>query len=103
MVSLRYLPIADEDIQNTVEYIGGKLGNPGAADLLLEELDKAGKALRDFPYGFQPHHSERPLHDELRWAPVKGYVLYYTVIGDTVEIRRFLHGRKDRKNLESVE
>lgn len=103
MYNLRYLPITDEDIQNAVEYIGGKLGNPVTADQLLEELDKTMETFRDFPYGFEPHHSERPLHDELRWAPVKGYVLYFTVIGDTVEIRRFLHRRRDRKNPDSVE
>ena len=39
------------------------------------------------------------MRDEIRKVPVKGYVLYYAVLGDTVEIRRLLHGRRDRQNM----
>ena len=103
MYKLVYLPIAEDDILEAVDYIGGKLGNPAAANELLDELDATVGALLKFPYGFAPYHSDRPIHDELRWAPVKSYVLYYTVIGDTVEIRRFLHGRRNRKEPMHVE
>lgn len=95
-----YLPLAGDDILSAVDYIADKLDNPSAAETLLIELDKTVERLSRFPYSSEPYYSNRPMRDELRKVPVKGYVLYYTVTGDTVEIRRFIHGRRDRSNIE---
>ena len=85
---------------NAVRYIAEKLENPAAASALLDELDEAVEGLSRFPLMGSPYHTVRPIRDELRKLPVKNYVLYYTVTEDTVEIRRFIHGRRDRSKLE---
>ncbi len=100
MYKIVYLPLAEDDILAAVEYIAGKLGNPQAADDLLNELDKTAEQLALFPYASELYYTARPMRDELRKIPVKGYVLYYTVRDDTVEIRRFIHGRRDRSHFE---
>ena len=45
------------------------------------------------------YRTSRPMRNELRKVPVKGFVLYYAVFEEQVEIRRFLHGRRNRSAL----
>ena len=99
MYKIVYLPLAEDDILSAVAYIAGKLENPAAAQALLDELDKTAEKLARFPYSSELYRTSRPMRDELRKVPVKGYVLYYTVKEDTVEIRRLIHGRRDRSHI----
>lgn len=96
MHKIEYLPLAQEDVLDAVDYLALTLGAPQAAADLLEELDQTVHRISQFPYAHELYRSDRPLRDELRKVPVKGYVLYYAVFQDRVEIRRFLHGRRDR-------
>lgn len=95
-----YLPLAEADILDAVEYIANKLDNPTAAADLLEELDKAETILAKFPYAYELYRTDRPMRGEIRKVPVKGYVLYYAVTQDTVEVRRFIHGRRKRDSID---
>ena len=101
MYKLVYLPLAEDDVLNAVDDLARKLENPRAAEALLEELDRTAEQLKQFPYAAAPYHTDRPMRDELRMVPVRGYVLYYTVKGDVVEIRRLIHGRRDRRHFEA--
>ena len=94
-----YLPLAEADILDAVDYIADKLDAPQAAADLLAELDATVQWLSSFPYAHELYRTTRPMRDEIRKVPVKNYVLYYAVFQDTVEIRRFLHGRRDRSKL----
>jgi len=94
-----YLPLARADILEAVDYIAGKLENPQAADRLLTELDKTIQRIAQLPYAHELYRTNRPIHDEVRKVPVRGYMLYYGVFDDTIEIRRFLHGRRDRNHI----
>lgn len=94
-----YLPLAEEDILAAVDYISYTLDAPKAASDLLDELDRTVKQIAEFPYACELYRTERPTRDELRKMSVKGYVLYYAVFQTQVEIRRFLHGRRDRGNI----
>lgn len=96
MYKVVYLPLAEADIMSAVDYIALTLGAPKAAGELLDELDRTVMQLSEFPYSCELYRSARPMKDEIRMASVKGYVLYYAVTPDTVEVRRFLHGRRDR-------
>lgn len=96
MYKIVYLPLAEDDILEAVDYIAGRLGAPKAAQDLLGELDHTAERISKYPYAHELYRTMRPMGDEVRKVPVKGFVLYYTVQGDTVEIRRFLHGRRDR-------
>ena len=99
MNKIVYLPLAQADILDAVDYIADRLGNPQAADRLLTELDNTVQRIAQFPYAHELYRTNRPILDEVRKVPVKGYVLYYAVFEDTVEIRRFLHGRRNRDRI----
>ena len=100
MYKIVYLPLAEADILDAVDYIAGKLDAPQAAQALLDELDDTVERISKYPYAHELYRTARPMRDEIRKVPVKGYVLYYAVLEDTVEIRRFLHVRRNRQDLE---
>jgi len=99
MHKIVYLPLAQEDILNAVDYLADRLDSPLAAEALLAELEDTVRRLLVFPYAHQLYRTDRPMREEIRRVSVKNYVLYYAVSQDTVEIRRFLHGRRDRNGL----
>lgn len=96
MHKVEYLPLAQADVVNAVDYFISMLDAPRAAAELLDELDKTVAQISRFPYSCELYRTDRPMRDEIRKVPVKGFVLYYAVFPDRVEIRRFLHGRKNR-------
>lgn len=97
MYKVTYLPLAESDLLEAVEYIAHKLNAPQAARALLDEFDLTVSRIAEFPYAFELYRTDRPMHDEIRKAPVKNYILYYAVFRDRVEIRRFIHTRRDRR------
>ena len=96
MHKIEYLPLAQGDLVNAIDYLAFTLEAPQAAAALLDELDHVVEQISRFPYAFELYRTDRPLRDEIRKAPIKGFVLYHAVFSDRVEIRRFLHGRKNR-------
>lgn len=96
MHKIEYLPLAQEDIVNAMGHLMSVLDAPKAAAELLDELDAAVERIAKFPYAFELYHTNRPMRDEIRKLPIKGFILYYAVFPDRVEVRRFLHGRKNR-------
>lgn len=96
MHKIVYLPLAENDLMDALDYIAYKLDAPKAARDLLEEFDQTVQRIAEFPYSHELYRTDRPMQDEIRKVTVKNYVLYYAVFQDRVEIRRFLHGRRDR-------
>ena len=96
MHKIVYLPISQADLMEALDYLSNTLGAPQAASDLLDEFDDTVKRVARFPYAHELYRTNRPLAAEIRKAPVKGYVLYYAAFEDCIEIRRFLHGRRDR-------
>lgn len=96
MHKIVYLPLAESDLMEALDYLVNKLDAPKAARDLLAELDQTVQQIAEFPYACGLYRTDRPMQDEIRMTPVKNYMLYYAVFQDRVEIRRFLHGRRDR-------
>ena len=96
MHKIVYLPLAESDLIEALNYIAYTLDALKAARDLLNEFDETVQRIAEFPYACELYRTDRPMRDEIRKVPVKNYVLYYAVFQDRVEIRRFLHGRRDR-------
>jgi len=92
-----YTPSAKKDIGGAVTYLFFKRSAPQAARALIRELDETVKRVMKAPYAGSLYRTDRAMRDEIRWVTVKSFVLYYAVTEDTVQIRRFLHGRQNRK------
>ena len=96
MYKIVYLPLAERDLLEALDYIANTLDAPQTARDLLAAFDETLQRVAAFPYACELYRTDRPMQDEIRKVPVKGYVLYYAVFSDRVEVRRFLHGRRDR-------
>ena len=99
MYDVVYLPKARQQLMDAVLYIASELAAPQAAESLLDEVDKCVDSLKEMPYRYAVYHSLYAMKHEIRFIPVKGYLLFSTVKEEqkTVEVWRFLHQRQNTK------
>ena len=84
---LRYLPIFEQDLINTANYITNVLKNEDVESAILERLDN--------PVAFEPYRSVKKRDHPYYRIYVRNYVVYYVVIGDVMEVRRLIYGARD--------
>lgn len=97
--SLRYLPLFRKDLLESVNYIAHDLQNPSAAESLVDEVEAAIMERLNAPLSFQPYRSAKEHELPYYRISVKNYSVYYVVIDDIMEVRRFIHNRRNRDEL----
>ena len=97
MYKIKYLPIARQDIIETIQYIAEKLQAPQAAHNLMNELTANIKILEKSPYIYRVYQLPASLKYEYRAMPVKNYIIFYTVLEKqkTVEIHRMIYNKRN--------
>jgi plasmid stabilization system protein ParE len=93
--------LADDDILSTAQYISDDLKAPKAANTLLDEIEKHEEVLGETPHIYPIVPDEYLASMVLRFVVVKNYLLFFTINeeGRTVNVIRFLYGRRDWKNI----
>ncbi len=90
---IKIFPTAKQDLEEVIGYLNTR--SPDVAlrdyDLLVEEIASLSK---------MPERCPRPKDLALaakgyRYLIVKNYLVFYAVVGDTVQIRRILYARRD--------
>ena len=101
MYKVDYLPTARQQLTDAAMYIATELSAPDAAESLLDEVDACVKSLCEMPYRYSVYHTLYAMKHEIRFIPIKGYLLFYVVQEEekTVEVWRFLHQRQDTRKL----
>ena len=86
---------AERDLADAADYIEFILKNPSAADNLLDKAEEKISELSVFP-------EVHALIDDpvlsawgIRFTVVNNYLAFFTIIGDTIYIIRFLYGKRD--------
>jgi len=102
--SLSITDLAEEDILASVTYIADVFKNPVAANNLLDEIESCEKILEETPNIYPFVRDEYLARKGVRYAVIKNYLLFYTVDEDdkTVNVVRFLHGRRNWKNILAI-
>lgn len=101
--SLRYLPIFYEDLDEKLSYIAGRLGNPQAANDLLDKVETAILERLPVAESFEPYHSVKQHRYPYYRIYVDNFTIFYVVIDDEpeapiMEVRRFFYkGQNQRK------
>ena len=94
---IKIFPTAKQDLEEVIGYLNTL--SPDAAskyyDLLVEEIVSLSK---------MPERCPKPKDLALavkgyRYLIVKNYLVFYVIIGDTVQIRRILYARRDYRAL----
>ncbi len=97
--TLKILPKFEEDIAAARDHIAYILNNPLAALRLIEETEAAIiKRLGD-PLGYEPYRSKYDRKHLYYRVRIKNYTVFYVVIGDVMEVRRFVYSRR---NLQGI-
>ena len=94
---LSFLPLFEQDLNDTVDYISLKLKNPEAARKLVNEIQTAIRKRQTCPESFAPYHSQKERKYPYYCIYVRNYTVYYVVIDDTMEVRRLLYQKRDRE------
>jgi len=94
-----YLPLFEQDVADAWDYIAKTLQNPVAADRLLDEIEKEISDRLFNPSGFQKYNSIKDRKQPYYTIHVKNYIIFYVVIGNKMEMRRFVYSKRDLQNL----
>ena len=92
---LRVLPLFEQDLNGILDYIAVQLGNPIAAESLLNAVEKAVYERLSCAEAFEPFHSAKEREHPYYRISVKNYTVFYVVIDDVMELRRILYSRRD--------
>jgi plasmid stabilization system protein ParE len=83
-------PRARRDLGEAWEYLSER--SPSAADRLIKKFGKAVKMHASFPESGRPREE---FGKGVRSFVVYPYVVFYRAVGETIEVARVLHGRRD--------
>lgn len=92
---LRYLPLFEQDLISTANYIANVLKNEEAALRLIDDVEAAILGRLSNPTAFEPYRSAKKRDSLYYRIYVKNYVVYYVVIGNVMEVRRLIYGARD--------
>lgn len=97
--SLRYLPLAQEDLFEIVDYIQNSLQNPIAALNTLDRIESAILERLNAPESYSIWQSKKKRDYPYRRINVGNYTVWYVVIDDVMEVRRILYSRRNEEEL----
>ncbi len=92
---IRYLPLFERDLTDTVNYIANVLKNPTAAEKLINDVESAVLKRSETPLSFEPYNSEREREYPYYRLYVGNYIVFYVAIDDIMEVRRLLYNARD--------
>lgn len=96
---LRVLPLFERDLEEIVDYISGRLKNPDAAERLVDDIEAAVRERLSCPEAFEPYHSAKERRASYYRIQVRNFTVFYVVLGNVMELRRVLYGRRDWKGM----
>ena len=94
---LEATPLFGMELEQALNYIETQLSNPAAADKLQADVETAVRERLSAPMFFQPvvSHGDRE-HPYYR-IYVGNYIVFYCVIGNVMELRRFIYKGRNWK------
>lgn len=101
---LRYLSRFYDDLEEKAVYIAEELGNPQAANDLIDEVEQAIMKRLPVAESFEPYFSLKERRDIYYRIYVQNFVVYYVVIDDKydgkiMEVRRFLYNGENTNKI----
>jgi toxin ParE1/3/4 len=94
MAEIRHSPQSEADLEAILEYL--HQNQPALAERFATAFYEKGQMLARFP---EMGRLRPELAPNLRSTLVHPYVLFYRVEGETVQIVRILHGKRDLRRI----
>ena len=96
---IQFMPLAIQDISEITDYISDVLTAPQAAYDLITKINEAIEPLERFPFAFPAYKDAAFAKLGYRIRPVDNYLLFYVVVGNSVEIRRVIYAKRNLPEL----
>jgi len=90
---IRYLPIAEDDLNEIVDYLSDHSIN--AANEFIDELERLEDSLSMFPESVAPIRNRRLRSRGYRASVIGDYLLFYTLRNECVYVMRIIHGKRN--------
>ena len=91
--TLRYLPIAVDDIISIFDWIASD--SPANAASFIDKLDESAANLTTYTLHGRVPKDEKLMNLGYRILVIESYLMFYIVRGKTVEIHRVIHGSRN--------
>lgn len=95
--TLRYLPIAVDDLVSIFDWIAG--GSPAHAADFIKKLDERIHHLHVHPFLGRIPRDDKLKNSGYRVFIIESYLVFYLIRGKTIEIHRVIHGSR---NLDEI-
>ena len=92
----RYFPKFYDDLERITYYIKTELKNIIAANKFLDEIEKEIEKRRYNPENYEKYILHGIIYYRIY---VKNYIIFYTVKGNVMEMRRVLYSKRNFKKL----
>ena len=96
-VSLRYLPVAVDDLTAIFNWIAAD--NPAKAAAFLDQLYQSIRHLESHPFLGRIPRDEKLQNFGYRVLVIEAYLVFYLLRGKTIEIHRVVHGSRNLADL----
>jgi plasmid stabilization system protein ParE len=84
---------AETDIADTIDYIENHL--KASPNMLLDKILKCIEMLSNNPFIYPVVKDPYLSSLEYRMIPIDNYLLFFIVVGEEVQIHRFIYGRRN--------
>ena len=91
--TLRYLPVAVDDLLSIFDWIAGD--SPVNAAAFVEKIDQRIGNLEIHPFLGHVPRDEKLKNSGYRILVIESYLVFYMIRGRTIEIHRVVHGSRD--------
>ena len=91
--TLRYLPVAVDDLISIFDWIAGD--SPANAAAFVEKIDQRIGNLKIHPFLGHVPRDEKLKNSGYRILVIESYFVFYMTRGRTIEIHRVVHGSRD--------
>jgi toxin ParE1/3/4 len=95
--SLRYLPVAVDDLISIFDWIASD--SPANASAFVERIEQLIGGLKTHPRIGHVPKDDRLKSSGYRVLVIESYLAFYIVRGKTVEIHRVLHGSRNMDDI----
>ncbi len=96
--TIKFIPLARQDLTDIVNYILNEFKNPIAAENTLNRIEKAiYERLEEGPESFATWPSTKEREHPYRRINVGNYTVWYVVIDNIMEIRRIQPSRRNEE------
>lgn len=96
--TLRYLPIAKQDLAEAINFIYNTYQNPIAAENTLNRIENAiMERLEEGPESFAIWPSKKEREYPYRRINVGNYTVWYVVVDNVMEVRRIQPSRRNEE------